>query len=92
MRPTCATKALWDGPHAGIEGARRCFLADGEAHDIAHAGAVLRRELPRELSALYHERGRAAVDEALQYLYDEVACKWDITAGGEEIFCALLKE
>ena len=31
-----------------------------------------------------------AVDEALQYLYDEVACKWDITAGGEEIFCALV--
>ena len=68
VRPTCATKALWDGPHAGIEGARRCFLADGEAHDIAHAGAVLRRELPRELSVLYHEQGRAAVDEALQPL------------------------
>ena len=68
VRPLCATKALWDGPHAGIEGARRCFLADGEAHDIAHAGAVLRRELPRELSVLYHERGRAAVDEALQPL------------------------
>lgn len=68
VRPTCPTKALWDGPHAGVEGARRCFLADGESHDIAHAGAVLRRELPRELSVLYHEQGRAAVDKALQPL------------------------
>lgn len=68
VRPTCPTKALWDGPHAGVEGARRCFLADGESHDIAHAGAVLRRELPREPSVLYHEQGRAAVDKALQPL------------------------
>lgn len=68
LRPTCPTKALWDGPHAGVEGARRYFLADGETHDIAQAGAVLRRELPRELSVLYHEQGRVAVDEALKPL------------------------
>jgi hypothetical protein len=30
------------------------------------------------------------LDEALQYLYDSVAAKWQVTAGGEEILCAAL--
>ena len=30
------------------------------------------------------------LDEMLQYFYDRVACKWQVTAGGEEILCAAL--
>ena len=56
MRPTCPTKALWDGPHAGIDGAQRHFLPDGAAHDVMEAGAVLRSELLPDMRTLYHER------------------------------------
>ena len=62
VRPTDPAKALWDGPHAGVQGAQRCFLPEGEAHDIAQATAAAptpayrRHQLRHQLQCHHHQR------------------------------------
>ena len=46
VRPSSKEEELWEGAHAGVEGARAHFLPEGEAHPLADAARVLVAELP----------------------------------------------
>ena len=77
VKPTCPNKALWDGPTAGVDGARRHFLPDGEAHDVARVGDVLRRELrvDDQAAVFYEAGGDPALHQALQPLLSTCAAR-----------------
>ena len=66
VRPREPSRELWDGPSAGLPGARRHILPDGLVHALGSAADVLRGELPA-CDAIFLE-GAGGVDATLKPL------------------------
>ena len=45
VRPACAKEALWDGPRAGVDGAKKHFLPEGSTHALNDAPSVLHKQI-----------------------------------------------
>lgn len=74
VRPECPQEAMWDGPRAGVEGARRHFVPEGAAHPLEDAARVLHADLyshsDNVKQLLYSPRANPPIDALLRPMLD----------------------
>jgi Xaa-Pro aminopeptidase len=77
VKPSCPDEAMWDGPRAGVEGAQRHFLPDGDAHALHDAPKVLHADLhsaaDNVAELLYAPKYNPEIDALLRPMLDAAA-------------------
>ena len=77
VKPSCPDEAMWDGPRAGVEGAQRHFLPDGDAHALNDAPKVLHADLhsaaDNVAELLYAPKYNPEIDALLRPMLDAAA-------------------